>query len=340
MKKIVFNTYPRFGLDLGGLQIQVRRTADSLRRLGHGVVYHDQWGDLDQSASILHCFSVDSANLYLALRAKKYGLKVVVSPVLNAFSTRRIVLKAKVAASRLPGVYTGYQIARTLLNIADVIVALNEEEGALLSECFGALPAKLRIIPNGVDDRFFDASPDIFRAQYPSHKDLLLQVSSIEQRKNQLNVARAISLLEKRAEGCGWTYVNIGPTRDGSEAYMNSIRSLGARNVHLLPAIQNDDPLLPSAYAAAKAFILPSFSEVMPLVLYEAAAAGSHLLVSDRVPVDKVLADHVVRFRPDDPDDIAAKISSLRGDSPPKPHELGLSTWMDVAKKIVHHCYD
>ncbi|WP_432260467.1 glycosyltransferase family 4 protein [Cupriavidus sp. TMH.W2] len=339
MKKIVFNAYPRFGLDLGGLQIQVLRTEGALRKLGHNVIYHNPWADLDSTANILHCFSIDASNLYLSLRAKKYGIRVVVSPVLNAFEVGRRLLKAKIAASRLPGIYTGYRVARALFDVSDVVVALNDQEAELLSDCFKINEDKISIIPNGVDERFFCSTPSEFETRYPDIRNMLLQVSSVEERKNQLNVVRAIRLLEEQGLA-DFSYVNIGPARDGSEAYIEKINEMRSRKIHLLPAVDNADSLLPSAYAAARAFILPSFSEVMPLVLYEAAAAGCRLLVSNHVPVEASVMDRVVRFKPDDPADIAEKIASLSLEERTGLPAPALQTWLGVAREIDRHCYE
>lgn len=340
VKKVIFNCYPSFGLDLGGLQIQIKKTAAALQELGIEVKFHNIWNDLDPSADILHCFSIDSSNYNLARRAKKYGLKVVVSPVLNAFATPIWLLKSKIIGSNIPGFYTQYKLARQLFSITDIAIALNIEESQLLQKCFGVPEDKIRIIPNGIDEKYFNANEKPFRDKYKEFGKILLQVSAIEKRKNQLNVAKAFEILKKKNE-LKLSYINIGPTRDSSEKYKKSIEDLNISEVHLLPPLDNSDPLLPSAYAAAEFFILPSYSEVMPLVLYEAAAAGCRLLISKNIPIEYFLDKLVIKFDPNNPESIAKAIINAEENKEEVISVRGkIITWKQVGVNILNNCYE
>ena len=96
--------------------------------------------------------------------------------------------------------------------------------------------------------------------------------------------------------------------------------------------------MLVSAYAAAKVYVLPSYSEVMPLTVYEAAAAGCRVITSTRYPVASEIANFVVRI---DPDDVAglrdAICKEMQAPDNQKLKEAARSmpSWGDVAKMIV-----
>lgn len=80
-----------------------------------------------------------------------------------------------------------------------------------------------------------------------------------------------------------------------------------------------DVPPLPESakrgvVAAADVLVSPSRSESFGLVFLEAWALGTPVVGADTAPVREVLGDDGARFRPDDPDDLAAVIDRLLAD--------------------------
>ena len=99
--------------------------------------------------------------------------------------------------------------------------------------------------------------------------------------------------------------------------------------------------MLASAFAAAKVFVLPSYSEVMPLSLYEAAQAGCRIIVSRNVPVSPELRAYVHTAHPDKPGQFEQLISRAMAapytveDKARKEIALSMPTWQQVADKIL-----
>src|SRR5262249_55193271 len=133
-------------------------------------------------------------------------------------------------------------------------------------------------------------------------QDFVLNVASIEGRKNQLSLIAAMKNLP-------YPLVIIGKATSEQEDYMNNCRKEAGSNVLFTGGLAHDDPLLASAYAAARLFVLPSSSEVMPLTLYEAAIAGCRVAVSRNVPIAPSIAPMIPTFDPSDIQELAACIT-------------------------------
>ena len=165
------------------------------------------------------------------------------------------------------------------LKLADGIVCVGENELGPAKEHF---PDKRIIhLPNGVDYNYFhDYSGADFRERVGIRPDrkILLCVSRIDYQKNQLILPDVLACL-----GEPWHLVLIGaPT---AEWYMDKLRekiqlmNLSDR-VTVINGVPPDSPLLPSAYHAASAFILPSLHEPFGIVVLEAWSAGVPVVVS------------------------------------------------------------
>ena len=95
--------------------------------------------------------------------------------------------------------------------------------------------------------------------------------------------------------------------------------------------------MLVSAYAAAKVFVLPSFSEVMPSCLYEAAMAGCKLITSTPVPVAPEIRKHVRSANPDKPEafrNLIKQAMESNFDTELRTIVLAMPSWEEVAVTI------
>ena len=288
--KVLFLTYPRIGLNRGGLQVQIEETTKGLAQLGIEVIRYDPWQNQIPDVDICHVFSIDGALVHHVMRAVSVGAPVVVSPVLNLFGTRPMLTMIKRQLSALPGLYSDLRRAGKMLSAATKIVALNEDERELLEKVFKVEAARCCVIPNGINMAFSDGNPRIFEQAYGVTK-FVLNVASIEPRKNQLTLIRAM-------KGLSHTLVLVGKASHENEKYLDECKAEAGGNVRFVGALKHDDPMLAACYRAAKLFVMPSFSEVMPLTLYEAAVAGCRLLVSDQVPVAESLVPLISRCSP------------------------------------------
>lgn len=166
---------------------------------------------------------------------------------------------------------TWHARVREITALADHIVALSEHEMAALHR-IGALGTSFSLVHNGVDPAWADGpTGDLFREKF-GVSDYVLSVGRLEPRKNQLLLARAL-------RDTDLDLVVVGDS--AKPEYAELVKQHGGR-VHLVGRLTHDDRVLKSAFAGARAFALPSWSEGAPLVALEAAAFGLPLVLSDR----------------------------------------------------------
>lgn len=158
--KVLFYYLTPFAFAHGGLQTQVLQTRKALERFGIEVKFL-RWWDQSQTGDILHFFGrLSTSNLQLA---QGKGMKVVLAELLTeqgSRSNRQLKLQKM---ARLV-------VERTLLHrlplltwgsypLADACVALTEWEARLMKTLYGAPPAKVHVVPNGVEEAFLNSQP-------------------------------------------------------------------------------------------------------------------------------------------------------------------------------------
>lgn len=271
-------SYPMLFQRLGGLQVQILETQSALERMGVSAQLFEQTKGRLSDFDIIHVFGAINGTERIVEAAKDAARPVVLSSVLNPPLTRRQGRIARFCDSltgRLTGwtFQTTYRQAWRALNLADVVIALGPAERDVIVDGFCISPDKIRIVPNGVASRFFDGDGAVFRDRFGIKGRFALQVSSVSGYKNQLAGIRAARTL-------GLEYVMIGGCGEREQGYLERCLSTGGGQVRYLGAFPADDPILPSAYAAAEVFVLPSQSEVMPLVVLESLAAGTPVVMT------------------------------------------------------------
>lgn len=288
------------GKTLGGPSVRVPNTAEKLAELGVTTQLPEEDMLNFPSAEIVHVFNTwpaDSAWTSLA-QAKQAGKTTVFSPIFlnlthaDTFSrqlpsiysenrtdkaTFEIALKAlhheaqrfDDAPIREP--YPGYHDrVRACVDSADHIICLSDYEKACLDK-IGAEAKSWSLVHNPVDaDKFSIASGDLFKQRF-GVEDYILCVGRIEPRKNQLLLAIAARELDLPV-------IFIG--HEGNANYAKLVREAAGENAKFVSRIDPSDDALASAFAGARIFCLPSWSEGAPLAALEAAAAGSNLVLS------------------------------------------------------------
>jgi glycosyltransferase involved in cell wall biosynthesis len=163
----------------------------------------------------------------------------------------------------------------TLYRSAVEIIAVSQDNLALLRECFG-LPAKMGlVIHNGVAPRFFQDRNEAVRARLrqemniPNDAVACLTVARMELVKGYQFLLKAASELQRRPVGSRLHYVWIG---SGSmEPRIRAMVSrMGLRNITLVSSTSKVEQYLD----ACDVFVLPSLFEGMPVSIMEAMAKG------------------------------------------------------------------
>ena len=161
---------------------------------------------------------------------------------------------------------------REIISAADHVILLSDHERGCL-DAIGASPRVATVVRNPVDsERFATAGPEKFINKF-GIEDFVLCCARIEPRKNQLLLLHAL-------RDSGIPIVLLGAPAD--LAYFELIKKYLGPSVHVLGRIEPTSDLLPSAYAASRVAVLPSWAEGAPLVALEAAASGTSLVLSNR----------------------------------------------------------
>lgn len=268
--KVAVLSYPMLFQAMGGLQVQVNETIAALLRLGCEAELIDPVRRKLTEFDLVHVYSVINGNHRLVERARALGVPVVLSPLVRPYWTRGLARRAALI-DRLMGRLTGWKVTTEYqqilrgLQAADRCVALGPAERTALCEAFGVDSARIDVIPNGIPQRFFDAEPGPFLQWTGLQRGYVLCVAAINPHKNQLGLAKSL-------RGTDHRLVLVGECLPEDQPYLASV--LAEPHVHHVGAMNYDDPLLPSAYAGAGVMALTSGSEVMPLSVMEALAAG------------------------------------------------------------------
>jgi glycosyltransferase involved in cell wall biosynthesis len=320
----------------GGGENQLIQTGRYLEARGVSIRPFVPWTDRIEHASLLHLFGMSFEGLQLARVARAKGIPVVLSPIcwiepraMAVLATDRLGRWANRAKWRLKALVPRWPTwRRELLRSADVILPNSAAEGDQLVRWFGADPARIRAVPNGVEERFAHANPSNFRLIHGS-SDFVLYVGRIEPRKNVLGLIEGARL-------AGLPLVVIGDALPGYEAYAAECKRAGNGFTCWLPRVDHDDPLLESAYAAARVLALPSWFETPGLVALEAALAGTAVVVTPHGCTREYFGDRVGYARPDRPREIAKALTEAwtSGADPGLSGHVGKHYhWSEVARQ-------
>lgn len=317
------------GKALGGPSVRVPRTVQHLRRIGYDADLVNFPDPSIADAKVVHGFNVWSpvSGRQLVRTAVENDTPLVLSSIFLDLSEREFWqnrLLALFASERDPdlvdvelprvrarflrdqqrgllsteGMPGHHQRVREMVGQADHVILLSEFEKRALAG-IGAQPKASTIIHNPVDgDRFGNADPDLFAETF-GVKDYILCVARIEPRKNQLMILHALRDLNL-------PIVLIG--HGTNEEYNALLERYAGDNVHLVGRISPDDPLLASAIAGCRVFVLPSWSEGAPLAALEAGAAGATMVLSDRSSEPEYFGDFARYCDPADPASIRSAI--------------------------------
>ncbi len=249
------------------------------------------------SYDIVHAHSLFS-NGYLALEAKRgLGLPYIVAfrnTDLNAFFKVRPWLR---------------QIGLEIMQEAEAVIFLSPSYkdavlGSYVPEKMRkTVEGKSRVIPNGINEVFFESKPDAPRGEDGIIR--VIQVGDVNSNKNQLTVARACLELEQNGNRVSYSIVG----RVQSKSVVKKLSRYPF--VKILPPVPQNE--LIDMYRESDVYVMPSFHETFGLVYVEAMSQGLPVVYSkgqgfDGWVSDPELARGVV---PSDKRALAAAIESL-----------------------------
>jgi D-inositol-3-phosphate glycosyltransferase len=212
------------------------------------------------------------------------------APIVHMFHTLA-ELKNRVATSalELEPVFRS-NCEGEIIRFADVIVAATTLEREQMQTFYGADPAKVEIVPPGVDLDLFRPLPcDEARAAVgvPPDHHMILFVGRIQAIKGIDTLIRAMAVLVgKRPHLKGKLALTIiggagDPATDGELARLQALeQELGIDDVVTFTGSRDQDTLV-NYYNAASMVVVPSHYESFGMVALEAMACGTPVIASD-----------------------------------------------------------
>jgi glycosyltransferase involved in cell wall biosynthesis len=218
------------------------------------------------------------------------------------------------------------------LRRADGVVTISEFTKRALCDRFGLDEAKIKVTPLGLSRAFLappptsaptgspasaalaDAGGEVGAAtlrKYGLPGEFLLFVGATEARKNLPRLIEALAVVHRRFRPV--PLVLVGREGGDHARVLAEIRARGLEAWVRLPGYLPESEV-GALYRAASAFVFPSYCEGFGLPLLEAMACGLPSAASDVSALPEVGGDAALYFRPEDPEDIAAKIIRLLSD--------------------------
>jgi glycosyltransferase involved in cell wall biosynthesis len=264
--------------------------------------------------------------LVLPAHARRAALLLSPANLAPLAFPRNVVVVHDAAALREPAwysrLYVTWQraILPALAGRALHLVTVSQFSRTELTDLLGADPARITVIPGGVDERF---RPDAEPAR--RERPYVITVASRTARKN----LAALEETARRLRADGVDLVAVGGDRPQFAGEGGDFGLVWAGHV--------DDANLPGLYAGAEAFVLPSHYEGFGLTVLEAMASGTPVVTSNTTALPELVADAGILVDPDDQGAIADAVQRAMGDA-----ELGARgaerarayTWASSAEQL------
>ena len=237
-----------------------------------------------------------------------------------------------------------------IIRCADLILASTSAEASQLQHLYGADPARVEVLPPGVDHRLFaPGEGHLARARlgHPGER-VMLFVGRIQPLKGLELAVECLAEIDDDPR----LWVVGGPSGAEGPGELARVRArardLGVvERVLFLPPVPHDQ--LVDYYRAADVVLVPSRSESFGLVALEAAACGTPVVAADVGGLTAIVEDGVTGFlvKGRDPLDWATPVSLLL-DDPELAQAMGARaaarsgrwSWSMTAARVRRLCAD
>ncbi|HTB85063.1 MAG TPA: glycosyltransferase family 4 protein [Candidatus Sulfotelmatobacter sp.] len=323
--KILFHCSLPFSLAHGGQAVQIQRTMAALAEIGVDVEPL-RWWDEKQEGDLIHYVGIMPVDQINFARQKK--IKVVHANILTGQGSQtpwqrgaRRVFRWGVEhfAPRIMAQAFGWESYR----IADACIANTGWEKYLFHYKFGVRPGKIFVVPNGVEDVFFQTPP-------VPRNEWLVCTATITERKRVLELAGAAVIAQTPLQVLGRAYSEDDP-------YAKRFFSIAEKNPRYIKYAGgiSDRAELARIYRSARGFVLLSTMETRSLSAEEAAASGCPLFLSDLPWARSTFGEHA-RYCPVNVDaaKTAGALKIFHAEAPALPPPPPPATWQQVARQL------
>lgn len=198
---------------------------------------------------------------------------------------------------------------------ARAIICPSAATRAAVVRLFRVAPERCQVIPHGVEPAFADpvgaAQRKSVRARYGLPARYLIQVGTIQPRKNYLASLRALARIPATERlplvvvgNFGWDYGDVVETV-GRLNLNDWVRFVGYAGLDDLPAL----------YQMAAAALFPSLDEGFGIPVLEAMAAGVPLVASNAGAIPEAAGEAALLCDPHDDETLARNLSRILSDA-------------------------
>jgi glycosyltransferase involved in cell wall biosynthesis len=206
--------------------------------------------------------------------------------------------------------------------LADAVIGNTSWEGYLMTYLFDAPPARVHIVPNGVEEVFLE-SPSSARGQW------LVCTATIAGRKRVLELAQAAVAAQTPLWIIGKAYADADP-------YAQEFFALARRQPQFIryEGAIADRAALARIYREARGFVLLSTKETRSLSAEEAAACACPLFLSDLPWAHATFGEHASYCPITSPERTAGYLKTFYQQAPTLPPPPRPVTWLAVARQL------
>lgn len=208
-------------------------------------------------------------------------------------------------------------VEKTLPKLDGVITPSYAVKRDLVRDC-GASEERITVIPHGVDEDFFEATPaqrEVARQTYDLPDRYVLFVGSVEPRKNLLRLLEAYDILPEKLRA-QYPLLLVGPPGWNNQEIQKRLTK--TRHVRVVGFVRRE--LLPAVYESCSLFAFPSLYEGFGMPALEAMAAGAPVMASKRSALPEVVGESGLLVHPKKPEEMAEAMRGLLED----PHTAAL----------------
>ena len=267
---------------------------------------------------LLHVHGLWTYPSLAALKWSKRRKPYLISPhgMLDPWAVRNSALKKKIAA---------IFYSNAFLQGATCLHALNDAEREAI-RAYG-LKNPIAVIPNGIDlpDRSTVPIKPEWEACLPSRSKVLISLCRLHPKKGLMNLLEAwAKARQRRISGAEeWQLVIAGWDQGGhlSELERRTYELGLVNSVHFIGPQFNDSKL--ASLIRADAFVLPSFSEGLPMSVLEAWSCGLPVIMTPQCNLPEGFsAEAAIRVDPE-VDSLVAGLARLFGMSDEERRSIG-----------------
>lgn len=318
----------------GGIRTQALSTIEHIEAFDVQPVLLSPWDDLQKlELDLVHVFGASIENVGIVDQVHALGIPLVLSPVFYSNRSATVINRAikleKLGTIVGQGIRSDFGVKADLCDKANLVLPNTSEELKLIEQGFSISPRKITVVPNGVEERFKDSSPNLFIEKYGIEDFILFVGQAGAPRKNVQKLIQATDSIDAKLVIIG----SFNEDKYGKECISLAEES---RNVTLIDTLEHHSELLASAYAACKVFVLPSMYETPGIAALEAGIAGSNIVITQYGGTSDYFGDHAEYINPN-------SISSIRdglktalektASTELKNHIMDNFTWQKVAGK-------